>query len=91
MEPLTIIGYIIAALVVVVPVAYNYSRKLGIALEIIYQIMNIVSSYMKGDIDHEFTTEEKLDLADKVIALCKNVDQRVDIDAVLNFFYKKDC
>lgn len=40
---------------------------------------------MKGDLDHEWTDEEKIDLADKVIVLGKRLDADIDLDAVLNF------
>jgi len=85
MEPLTIIGYIAAALVVAIPIAYNYSKKLALALSFIYELLNVVSSFMKGDLDHEFTPEEKIDLADQVIPLCRRIHDNINIDAILNF------
>ena len=85
MEPITAIGYIIAALVVAIPLAYNYSKKLALVMQVIYELLNIVSSFMKGDLDHEFTPEEKIDLADKVIPLCRRIHDNVNINAILNF------
>jgi hypothetical protein len=85
MDPLTIVGYIISILIVAVPIAYTYSKKLGLALSIIYELMNVVSSYMNGDIDHVFTDAEKIDLADKVIVVAKRINDNVKIDAVLNY------
>ena len=88
MDPITIIGYIIAVLVVVLPTAYAYSRKLGLAMTYIYQLLNIISSYLKGDLDHEWTDDEKLKLADDVITLGHQINNDVNINAVLNFFKK---
>jgi hypothetical protein len=85
MEPITIIGYILSALIVGIPLVYTYSKKLGLALSFIYEFLNIISSYMNGDLDHEFTDSEKLALADSVIALGKRIDENLDIDAILNF------
>ena len=43
------------------------------------------STFLKGDIDHEFTPEEKIALADAVIPLCCRIHDNVNIDAILNF------
>ena len=85
MEPITIVTYILSILVVAIPIFYTYSKKLAYAMTYLYEMLNIISSYMKGDTDHEFTVEEKLDLADKVIVLGKRLDADIDLDAVLNF------
>ena len=85
MEIITIVTYILSILVVAIPIFYTYSKKLAYAMTYLYELLNIISSYMKGDIDHEFTDEEKLDLADKVIILGKRLDADVDLDAILNF------
>ena len=85
MEIITIVTYILSILVVAIPIFYTYSRKLAYAMTYLYESLNIISSYMKGDLDHEFTDEEKLDLADKVITLGKRLDADIDLDAVLNF------
>lgn len=88
MDPITILSYILSILVVAIPLAYNYSKKLALAMSFIYETLNIISTYMNGDVDHEFTVDEKIALADTVIALGRRIDSCVDIDAVLN--YKKD-
>ena len=88
MEPLTIIGYILSALIVAIPLAYNYSKKLALAMSFVYDLLNIISVYMNGDVDHVWTPEEKIALADAVIPLGIKINDNVSIDAVLN--YKKD-
>ena len=85
MEIITIVTYILSILVVAIPIFYTYSKKLAYAMTYLYEFLNIISSYMNGDIDHTFTDEEKLDLADKVITLGKRLDADVDLDAILNF------
>ena len=85
MEPLTVITYVLSILVVAIPIFYTYSKKLAYAMTYLYEMLNIISSYMNGDIDHKWTNEEKLDLADKVIVLGKRLDADIDLDAVLNF------
>lgn len=85
MEPLTILTYVLSILVVAIPIFYTYSKKLAYAMTYLYELLNIISSYMKGDLDHEFTDEEKIDLADKVIVLGRRLDADIDLDAVLNY------
>lgn len=85
MEPITIVTYILSILVVAIPIFYTYSKKLAYAMTYLYEMLNIMSSYMKGALDHEWTDEEKIDLADKVIVLGKRLDADIDLDAVLNF------
>lgn len=85
MDPITIVTYALSILVVAIPIFYTYSKRLAYAMTYLYELLNIMSSYMKGDTDHEFTVEEKLDLADKVIVLGKRLDADIDLDAVLNF------
>jgi hypothetical protein len=85
MDPITIVTYALSILVVAIPIFYTYSKKLAYAMTYLYELLNIMSSYMKGDTDHEFTDEEKIDLADKVIVLGKRLDADIDLDAVLNF------
>ena len=85
MDPLTIIGYIISILVVAVPIAYTYSKKLGIALSIIYRLMNTVSTFMQGDLDHVWTDTEYATLGKSIVELTTEVHNNTSIDAVLNF------
>ncbi len=85
MDPITIVTYALSILVVAIPIFYTYSKKLAYAMTYLYEMLNIMSSYMKGDLDHEWTDEEKIDLADKVIVLGKRLDADIDLDAVLNF------
>ena len=85
MDPITIVTYALSILVVAIPIFYTYSKKLAYAMTYLYELLNIMSSYMKGDLDHEWTDEEKIDLADKVIVLGKRLDADIDLDAVLNF------
>ena len=85
MEPITIVTYILSILVVAIPIFYTYSKKLAYAMTYLYEMLNIISSYMHGDLDHEFTVEEKLELADRVIVLGRRLDADIDLDAVLNF------
>ena len=85
MEIITIVTYILSILVVAIPIFYTYSKKLAYAMTYLYELLNIISSYMHGDLDHEFTVEEKLELADRVIVLGRRLDADIDLDAVLNF------
>ena len=85
MEIITIVTYILSILVVAIPIFYTYSKKLAYAMTYLYEMLNIISSYMHGDLDHEFTVEEKLELADRVIVLGRRLDADIDLDAVLNF------
>lgn len=85
MDPITIVTYALSILVVAIPIFYTYSKRLAYAMTYLYELLNIMSSYMKGDLDHEWTDEEKIDLADKVIVLGKRLDADIDLDAVLNF------
>lgn len=85
MDPITIVTYALSILVVAIPIFYTYSKKLAYAMTYLYEMLNIISSYMKGDLDHEFTDEEKLELADRVIVLGRRLDADIDLDAVLNF------
>ena len=85
MEIITIVTYALSILVFAIPIFYTYSKKLAYAMTYLYEFLNIISSYMKGDLDHEFTDEEKIDLADKVIVLGKRLDADIDLDAMLNF------
>ena len=85
MEIITIVTYVLSILVVAIPIFYTYSKKLAYAMTYLYELLNIISSYMHGDLDHEFTDEEKLELADRVIVLGRRLDADIDLDAVLNF------
>lgn len=85
MDPLTIIGYIISILVVAVPLAYTYSKKLGVALSIIYRLMNTVSTFMQGNLDHEWTDTEYAALGKSIVELTTEVHNNTGIDAVLNY------
>jgi len=85
MDPITILSYILTVLIVAIPIALNYSRKLALAMSFLYDILNIISTYMRGDIDHEFTPEEKLALADTVIALGIRIHENTGVDAILNY------
>lgn len=88
MEPFTILTYLMALLLGVIPTMYGYSKKLGIAMTIVYDLMNVTSEFMRGNADHEFTDAEKIALADAVIKLTKDVDANVDVDAILNYNFK---
>jgi hypothetical protein len=85
MEIIELVGYLIAIMVGALPIAYTYSKKLGDAMDIIYKIMNTVSVYLQGNLDHEWTEMEYAALGKSVVAISKSVDQSGAVDAVLNF------
>ena len=79
-DPISIITLAIGVLGTAATLIYTYNRKISIALTYIAALCEIINLYMKGNLDHVWTDEEKLALADKVIALGYRIENDTGIE-----------
>jgi len=81
MDPITILTFIIGALVAAIPIAYNYSKKLALALAYIQMVLNVINKILQGNLDHVWTDAECAEVGKAVVPIALKINDDLGVNA----------
>lgn len=83
MDPITILGGVIVILGALTPIIAKYYYRATVYLGIIKSFLEVINVYYKAKSDGLFDNTEKIEIADKFIALCDSIHYNDFIPAFL--------